>query len=238
MTPLLFLAIALGCLAIDAAIELGFISATVAFMHNGAPHSVYAVHNTTTNTSFNISGLPAHLLVDQGHTSNGAAGTAFVLIAALGLLVLAARAWATRHHQGLPARLARGLYYLWMALQVPALLLTTGALAYVFIVTHSHSGQTIDQAAAAAIADAATEKYALDVWTPQNWFAAVTSQLALVDVDLQGSLVWHLRIMRGWQYNLIPLFLVQLAETGVAFWDFWYWRIHVYNHIPFQTFKA
>ncbi|EFX01909.1 hypothetical protein CMQ_4980 [Grosmannia clavigera kw1407] len=232
-TPTTFLAIALGLLAIDAAIELGFVTSMVAFLHSGAPSGVYEVRSSSSTSTYNISGVPLRLLVNQGHTSNGAAGTALVLICIVGVIALTGRRLLlspSSRKGGVSATLAAVLYYVWVALQIPALLLTVGALGYVFTVTHRHSGQTIDQNVAAQIHDAATQKYPLDSWTPQSWFSAVTEQLTFVDPGLRANLIRHLRIMRGWQYNLIPLFLLQLAETIAAILDFRHWRNGSYNH--------
>ncbi|EPE08388.1 hypothetical protein F503_01171 [Ophiostoma piceae UAMH 11346] len=216
-TPSKALIVAIGLLAADATIEMGFVTSMVSWLHSGAPSGSYTVNTPSSISSapptYKISGLALNMLVDQGHTSNGAAGTALVLIGIVGSLALLAR---TRFPS---SKLGRLLYYIWMGIQIPALFLTIGALGYVFAVTNKHKGQTINQAAAISM----TGPYDLDQWTPQNWFHAVR-QLDLNSSSLRSDINFHYRIMLGWQYNLIPLFLLQLVETAFAFRDFFAWR--------------
>ncbi|KAI6084010.1 hypothetical protein F4821DRAFT_243605 [Hypoxylon rubiginosum] len=206
----LALKLAIGLLMVESIIELSFVSSMVAWLHRRASKGFTFNYDGST---YLLAGEPLNLMVDQGHTSNGAAGTAFVLIGLGGILGLLLRSWS-RNKSGGAATFARSIYYLWVSVNIPAFLLTTGALAYVFAVTNAHEGQTIDVALAAGLDG---RKYPLDNWTPQNWFSAV---LGLDLVDARGDIQSHLSVMRGWQYNLIPLFLVQLCETILALWEF------------------
>ncbi|KAH8671659.1 hypothetical protein BX600DRAFT_459468 [Xylariales sp. PMI_506] len=248
-TSLLALRVALGLLMVVSIIELGFVSSTVGYLHLTASHGYRFVYNGRT---LPLAGTPAHLFLDQGHTSNGAAGTGFILIGIGGFLALWLRGRAGGGAQdansgfyyynngrsssngkmsqtasiSAPLRgFPRFFYYTWLALQVPALLLTLGALAYVFALTKPREGQAIDPALAATLAtsgsSSSAQHYPRDSWTPQNWFSAV---LALDLVDGRADMETHLHAMRGWQYNLIPFVLVQLAETALAFVDFAWWR--------------
>ncbi|KAH6646684.1 hypothetical protein BKA67DRAFT_663085 [Truncatella angustata] len=206
-----WLKVALGLLMVVSIIELGFVTATVGWLHSTASKGFRFRSNTST---YQLAGIPSAFLVDQGHTSNGAAGTAFVLIGLGGIVALWIRS-RIDYHSSNPARF---IYYLWLALNVPALLLTAGALGYVFYVTNARRGQTIDVALAAKLDGS---PYTLGSWTPQNWFAAV------LQLDLVGGrddISSHLQIMTGWQYNLIPFLVVQLVETVLAFMDFVRWR--------------
>lgn len=213
------LVVGLALLAADATIELGFVTSMVSYLHAGAPSGAFVVNNGP--GTYVMAGKPLHMLVDQGHTSNGAAGTALVLIGIVGTLALVGR-W---RYPG--KALTRFLYYFWLVAQVPALLLTLAALAYVFAVTNKHKNQTIDQSVfsgSSTGSSGGSTVYPLDQWTPQNWFAAVLAQLDLADPNLRSDLTMHLHIMRGWQYNLIPMLLLQIAETALAFMDFMRWR--------------
>ncbi|CAK7242007.1 MAG: hypothetical protein STHCBS139747_003481 [Sporothrix thermara] len=212
----------LALLVADATIELGFITSMVDYLHAGAPSGTFVVNTPPEVLSqpaldaaptYLLQGKPLHVFINQGHTSNGAAGSAIVLIGIVGAIALAARHWAPAN------RLGRALYYVWMCLQVPTLLLTLSALSYTMAAVRAHSGQTIDQTVAYTTQPG---PYALDTWTPQNWFAAVL-ELDLADAALRSNVAMHLRIMRGWQYNLIPLFIVQLLETAAAIADFCAW---------------
>ena len=84
--PLLSLVVLVPILMIDAIIELSFVSAMVGFLH-GRGSKPFKITNTEGRT-IDISGTPETLLENQGHTSNGAAGTAFILIGIGGLLAI------------------------------------------------------------------------------------------------------------------------------------------------------
>jgi hypothetical protein len=81
-TPLYF---ALGLLMLDALLEVSFVGSMVGFLHDRAG-KFFTID--TPEGPFNLHGKPKGLLVDQGHTSNGAAGTALILVGVLGLLVI------------------------------------------------------------------------------------------------------------------------------------------------------
>lgn len=83
---LLPLGAALVVLMIDSAIELSLISSMVGYLHrSGANKYPFDLGD---GTSAVINAKPAGLLLNEGHTSNGAAGTALVLICFGGFLVL------------------------------------------------------------------------------------------------------------------------------------------------------
>ncbi|UKZ79175.1 hypothetical protein TrVFT333_006925 [Trichoderma virens FT-333] len=209
MTLFTALAIALGVLMVDAVLELAFITSMVAWLHNTASGTFAVKFNGST---FDLYGEPKHFLVDQGHSSNGAAGTAIVLIGFGGILTL----WLRSRPNILGAKLTSFFYGAWLVILVLGLMLTIGSLGYVFSVTNAHRGQTIDINVASTTGN---HKYALDSWTPQNWFPAML-KLDLADDSQRNDIVKHLRIMRGWQYNLIPLFLIQLTTTVLAGLEF------------------
>ncbi|KAF5025559.1 hypothetical protein F66182_2367 [Fusarium sp. NRRL 66182] len=203
--PLLY--VALGLLMVVAIIELSFISAMVGWLHRTAT-GTFSFRYRGVRTD--LKGEPLSLITDQGHTSNGAAGTAFVLVGCGGVIALLLR------NRPNPGKFSRFFYNLWLVVNVLSLLLVLSALIYTFVVTNQHSGQEIVPGIAARLGN--DRKYPLQSWTPQNWFSA------LLDLDLSNSnerndIVHHLRIMRGWQYNLIPFFIIHLVETSLALWD-------------------
>ncbi len=83
---LLPLGVALVVLMIDSAIELAFVSSMVGYLHRSGANKY--PFDTDTGTSVVINAKPAGLLLNEGHTSNGAAGTALVLVCFGGFLVL------------------------------------------------------------------------------------------------------------------------------------------------------
>ncbi|KAI1798791.1 hypothetical protein F4811DRAFT_547130 [Daldinia bambusicola] len=210
----LALKVAVALLMVDSAIELAFVSSMVAWLHRTASKGFSFNHDGST---YRLAGEPMHIMTDQGHTSNGAAGTAFVIVGLGGILAFALRHLSLNRHDG-RGTFARSVYYLWVSLNIPAFMLTTGALAYVFAVTNAHEGQSIDVALATSLDGS---RYPLEYWTPQNWFSAI---LQLDIVDARGDIENHLRVMRGWQYNLIPMFIIQLGVTILAVWEFLGWR--------------
>lgn len=214
--------ISLGLVTLISALELALVTATVGYLAI-IEKQTFAVTTTTTatgaqaQTTVQVPGVPATLDVNQGHTSNGAAGTGFVIVGCAGLLALWLRGRPGYYRRrGAGGWLGRAWYRLWLALQVPALLLTLGALAYVFAVTNAHGGQSVDLGVVQDLRGAA--KYPLGEWTPQGWFAALAALDFVSESDRDG-VVSHLKIARGWQYNLIPFFLAQLAQTVLTLLD-------------------
>jgi hypothetical protein len=76
-------------LMVDAAIELIFVSYTVAFLH-GRSKGTWSIKSLS-GEGFELQGQPSKLLVNQGHTSNAAAGVALVLVGGVGLVILLRR---------------------------------------------------------------------------------------------------------------------------------------------------
>jgi hypothetical protein len=86
--------------------------------------------------------------------------------------------------------------------------LTLSALIYTFVITHQTSGQAID-VANTSLKNASP--YPVDSWTPQTWFSAVLS-LPFLNEDQKNDARKHWRLMEGWKWNLIPLFLIEFAR--------------------------
>lgn len=185
---------ALLLLSIDAAISLGFVSSMVAFLHTkgGGP---FEVENPAGGT-FQLRGEPANLITDQGHTTNGAGGTALVLVGFGGIIALLLES-KSRKKSGKSSP----LFYVWAVVVILSWLLTLAALIYTFVVTNMHRHQTIDLDIAV---DSFPEKYAKDSWTPENWYSAVLDLDLVNDADV-NVINHNLRLMRGWRYNIIVL---------------------------------
>lgn len=206
--------VALGLLGIDSIIELSFVSSTVAWLHRRAGGSFDVAYLGST---YSLHGKPLHVEANHGHTANGAAGTAFVLIFMGGLLVLWMRSrpkfWATGF--------TKVLYHVWLVLTVLSALLTLAALIFCFVVNHKYSGQTIDQSVARKLDNRPYPDfvaYPLDTWGPENWFNAVRN-LDLVHSSDRSNLDLKVSIMRGFRINLIPMFIIGAAVAVLAFWD-------------------
>jgi hypothetical protein len=72
---------------VDSLMEVGFIGSTVGYLHKDPIYSVVGPGDTI----LHLLAKPENLSLNQGHTSNGAAGTALILVGLFGLLVLSYR---------------------------------------------------------------------------------------------------------------------------------------------------
>jgi len=83
-----FVYVALAIYVVDAIISLSFLSTMVAFLHTAGsgPFTV----NFPQGSTFRLAGEPLNLLTNHGHTTNGAGGTAVVLVGFGGLIALIA----------------------------------------------------------------------------------------------------------------------------------------------------
>lgn len=86
MELLSILAIAILVLGLDAAIEMGLLSSMVGYLHRSGGNQY--PFRTADGSIALINAKPHHLGTNEGHLSNGAAGTALVLICIAGIGVL------------------------------------------------------------------------------------------------------------------------------------------------------
>ena len=204
------LSIALVILMLAAGLELASISSMVYWLHYRAGKDFTITYQDST---FSLHGKPENLLVDQGHTSNGAAGTAFVLVSLLGFIALTLR---SRRY---PGSFSLFLYSFWLTMTVLSALLSIAALVYTFVITYQHDGQSIDVSLASTLNNRPYpdyHAYPLESWTPQNWFAAVL-RLDLAKQSERSDIELHLVVMKVWKWNLIPLTVLGLIVVGLAF---------------------
>ncbi|RMY88506.1 hypothetical protein D0861_04771 [Hortaea werneckii] len=193
------LSVALAILMLAAGLELASISSMVYWLHYRAGKDFTIAYQDST---FSLHGKPENLLVDQGHTSNGAAGTAFVLVSLLGFVALALRSRS-----------------FWLAMTVLSALLSIAALVYTFVITYQHDGQSIAVSRASTLENRPYpdyHAYPLESWTPENWFAAVL-RLDLAKQSERSDVELHLVVMKVWKWNLIPLTVLGMTVVGLAF---------------------
>jgi hypothetical protein len=108
------------------------------------------------------------------------------------------------------------LYKAWTGFTIVSFLLTLSALIYTFVVINKSHSQQISVSGLRVSSNPSVEtKYQLDSWTPQTWYSAVL-KLELVNESDRKNISSHLKTMRGWEYNLIVLFLLHLAVCGMA----------------------
>ena len=94
--------------------------------------------------------------------------------------------------------------------------LTLSALIYVNVVVAQTDNQSIDLSVAEANPE--PHMYPLDKWTPDNWFKALLALPLAHDSD-RRTLKYHLRLISGWRWNLIPLFIIGAAVALLALWE-------------------
>ena len=229
--PLLSLLVLVPLLMIDAIVELSFVSAMVGFLH-GRGSDPFEVLDTIGGT-FEISSTPEKLLENQGHTSNGAAGTAFILIGIGGLLAIWLQhrrmrsvsmssetplAKLTATQTGFPRPSA--IFTFWVVLTILSALLTLSSLIYTFLVTYQHK-QSINMNTATAYPFPLA--YPTDEWTPETWYSALLELPLSFDSD-RSKIHQQLTIMRGWRWNLIPLFVLGLITAYAAVYEWFLLR--------------
>lgn len=66
-----------------------------------------------------------------------------------------------------------------------------------------------------ALANAVPARYPLNEWTPENWYLAVL-ELPLVNEDDRHLITHKLKLMRGWRWNLIPMFILGFVLVGLV----------------------
>jgi hypothetical protein len=217
------LAIALGLLMVDAIIEVGFLGSMVGYLHQAHGNVPFQVNNPHGN--FTLYPKPKHLIVSQGYTSIGAACTAFVFVGIIGCVVLwlqtrrermessAATETTTQNIIRRPSRIILvWAIPVWAILNILSFLLTMIALIYTFTVTHQTDHQTISLSVAVANSGL---PYPNNEWTPENWYKQVLT-LPFANPSEKSSIKTHVRLMSGWRWNLIPMFILGLVITSLA----------------------
>lgn len=215
ITALLYATLAL--LTIDGIIGLAFLSSMVHWLHARAGEGPFYINDN--GNTFPIRVKPLVLAVNQGHASNGAAGTAFIAVGFGGFLALWLRSRQLKREGSLRG-FFRVFYNFWLTLTVLSAIYSLGCFVYVMVKTYNHDGQEINLAHAAQLGAPGfpdIEPYDRLEWTPQNWFAALL-RTPLRDSD-RSEIESHLAIMHGWEWNLIPMTLLGFTVAALAFVD-------------------
>jgi len=201
-----YIYVVLGLYVADAIISLAFLSTMVAFLHtSGAgPFNV----GFPAGETFQMHGEPLKLLTNHGHTTNGAGGTAVVLIGFGGLIAL-----IMEHKSRKKYGKSSGVFFAWAIFVVLSWLLVLTALIYTYVLQSRTGKQVIDLTVLSQ--NPYPAKYPLDSWTPENWYKEVLN-LPLEDDKDRVIIAYVLRIMRGWKYNLIAFFLVGLTLSSLV----------------------
>jgi hypothetical protein len=216
MSPHLLYA-TLALLMLDSITETALIVAMVEWLHRVAGKGFGVNYNDTT---FILQGKPEHFLVNQGHASNGAAGTAFVVIGCGGILALALRNRQMKRYGGLSG-FTKAFYTFWLYMTSISAVFSVAVLVYTFVETYTHTGQTINVALASRLHNEPYPNqvpYPRDSWTPQNWFPAFL-ELDIARQSDRDDIETYLTIMRAWQWNLIPMAVLSIVVSALAWVD-------------------
>lgn len=109
-----------------------------------------------------------------------------------------------------------GIFIFWVVMTVLSALLTLAAIIYTFVLASQSDDQSINLTVAAANPEPGF--YPLDNWTPDNWFIAILDLPLAHDSD-RSKIRNMLRLMRGWKWNLIPLFILGVVVASLAVWE-------------------
>jgi len=217
-TKILLAAIVL--LMIDGFIETAFIGNMVSWLHRRAGGDFIINFNSERGPEFPLHGKPLNELADQGHASNGAAGTAYVAVGFGGFLALYLRHRQLKKSHEL-CGFTKGLYNFWCGLTVVAAIYDIAALIYTFVLTYRHMHQEIDVAFAATLDNHPYPDYVAyprQQWTPENWFTAVLD-LPLKYGHDRSDIRMQLLLMKAWRWNLIPLSILGILVAVLAIFD-------------------
>ena len=205
----------MALLTVDGVIELGFITSMVHWLHVRAGKWFMIEYQGDT---FSLNGKPKNFLLNQGHASNGAGGTAFIVVGLGGCLALFLRNRQLKR-RGSTHGFTSFFYNFWLVMTVLSAIYSFAAFIYVFTLTYQHDHQSINLKIASQLHN---RPYPHNVpypdmeWTPQNWFPAIL-RLNLVDPADRSDIQMHLNIMKGWQWNLIPMFILGIVVCALAF---------------------
>ncbi|VBB78093.1 Putative protein of unknown function [Podospora comata] len=203
-------------LAMDGIISLALVSSTVSFLHNYGK-GPFEIGYPLGVSGFLLSGHPAGLVTNHGHAVNAAGGTAVVVVGGGGVLGLwglwrfhsrRRKDYANYTRSPLPK-----VFQAWAVVVVLSFLLSLGALAYTFVEARRTSGQSIDPNVAEEYQF--PRLYPDDRWTAETWFEAVIA-LPMEDSRDEEVIREKLRLMRGWKWNTMPMFLLGLILAGLV----------------------
>jgi hypothetical protein len=235
------LAVALVLLMIDSAIELAFISSMVGYLHRSGANQ-YPFEGP--GGVILVNAKPRQLLLNEGHTSNGASGTALILISFGGFIVL----WLQGRRANQVCRPDESPYLLVPtsksdsqenktklqlqlqsqdpnSLQKPSsifLAYTVGTVISFFFVlsalafTFAVTNQSKGQSIDVTLA-AQFQGHAYPAlnWTPGNWTKALLALPLTSGKDVAYLTHW-LHVIEGWKWNLIPLLLISLVVASLS----------------------
>ncbi|KAI1357511.1 hypothetical protein F5Y08DRAFT_352309 [Xylaria arbuscula] len=209
------LRVSLVLLIFDAIIELFLVCSSLGWLGMVAKSHKY-FRFTAYGSKHNLAALPRNFLNYPTQICQIAAGTAVFFVGVIGLICLWLRN-LTQYRIGQFAKGCRCSYYTWVILLAPSLVLTTAALACVFAEASRPSAQ-IDTALAVELNGS---QYDRGTWGPQSWLSAV---LGLQLVHDREDIVKQLMFIKGWQYNIIPMFILQFIQFVLGVMDLMRWN--------------
>lgn len=115
----LILLIPLVLLMIDSLLEVGLVGSMVGYLHHNHADVPYTIQGQS--DTFELFPKPKHIIVNQGHVSNAAGGTAFVVVGVFGCIVLSRQRRMERSVCNLPCSLTHDLALTVVEIRFPPL---------------------------------------------------------------------------------------------------------------------
>jgi len=214
--------------------EMGIVSSIVSYIHLQGPKT-YTVSSPQYN--FELDRIPAHLHLNPGHLSNGAAGTGFFLglagcyvawrhrreaLAATNPVLLSDKANsiptsrsttpATSTATTQTAKRTSLFTLIFMIFSLLETGLALSALVFVFVATNQTKHNTISLALAS---QEVGQHYSYDNWGPGTWFGQLLT-LPLSPDSVKTSIRYHVHVMQASQWILVPLFIFAFNVSVAA----------------------
>lgn len=150
-----------------------------------------------------ISAVPANLEVTPLYLALSAGCVAVVLVGFGGIGAL-----VVRHKRNFSTSLFSKLWYhAWIISLVASIILNLATLIYTFGITNKYARNTIDTASLPGF-NSPYVKYNSGLWDFSTWFGSLLDQRLVVDRD---DIYRDFQYIRGWMFNLIPLFIFGLV---------------------------
>lgn len=207
--------VSMALLMVSAILEMAFASATVQWLisitaeQRQYPISFY--HNDDIISY--LPAVPMRLDTIPGHVSNAIGGTNLVLVGFLGIIALVLRSRKTFQ----TSRLSKTWYHIWILLLTISALFTSVGLIYVYTSITAYTDPSIDGSGLIS-SDDQYRPYPYDNWTLLSWFSAVANSRFRNASD-ENDVVRHLQLIKGWIFNIIPLFLLCWTVLGLRIAD-------------------
>ncbi len=214
----ILLKVALGLVWIDGLLEMGLCESCLWWIQGGAS-GPYEIENPV-GGSFLMNSEPQHLLVAPTRAAAAAGAFAWTVVGFGGMLALALRGSRLRDRAW-----ASAWWRYWPYISILFALYTLAVTIAVNALVDMHGGQTIDTAVASTLGPDAS--YPLDSWPLPDFYTAVLDLMLVKDTPetmaTAQTIFAHRNTMLSWQWNLVPLIVLQAAVSILAWLEHREW---------------